>query len=1763
MNRPRILLAFFLLAFGAALLAQRVAATGGTTQNCCNLFLTTTTPTVLTGSTSAQIDWSTFPTPSNSAVLWGAGAPSWRTVQQISAATLNDVSVVSSRVQWAVDNAGNALRTVDGWATYSFVTDPGPASLSAIAATSDTTAWVLSGGSIYKTTNAGVSWAQSSPAAASGNVLRDIVMRDNSEGVIVGDNGTIIQTTDGSNWNCIAGSGPCPVNSWAAINLTVVAGYFENPTAKNYAVGGTSGTILKATGATLQFVQYPIVWSTSTITSIDMAGPDVIWATHGTFQVLVKQAGTSTFTQGSTPTSASSIVAVSPTEAYYGDNSGSIRRIYNGGTAYDFPVTITPAATGVTFLAGGQATPTSMTFVGTNGTVVRYAAPYTSIAFDTALVTSHPTLLTGLSPSTTYHYTVQSVDTSTATNWRVAESQDLTFTTVASGVPTTVTKTIGTAAGRNFTTPQAWEDARDGNLVTRNRMNVTGNTGTFALGETVRGQTSSCSGTYVPEDQVRTNGPILTLDNFLGPCTAGESLLGLTSAARANFQSLASNGGTLEVGEMYNDSVYTTAVTLDGSLTDSTHYLWLKAAAGNQHSGTRGSGARFQLPSGRPITALSSYTRIQGLEFDLKTRTSSEPQAVFVAFPAKYGILEDLLVYDGDYAGVSFGDYVTGPTIRNSIFISNNRVGQGGSIQVEGPHDASDVSNVYNNTVYSSGTGGVSVGGVGSTNITINARNNVVVGSVAGDYRTSYSGQTAAFTGSSNNLSADLTAPGSGSLPGRNANALNFRSNISGAEDVRIKIGSAAIDVGTNLSSQGFSNDFVARNRNDTSNFGASWDLGAYEADQTPPSAATFNAFAGYSATQGYQITTTITGCSTDPQSGVDNYGVYIDGVLSYSQNVCPGSGIRSGFAPGTTYSVTVRPVNNDGFITPAGTPFVVTMPSPSFTVSVSKALMVVTAGGSGDTVTVTVTSRNGFLGTVNLLDTVPLGQGTFVPISLSVPKDGSATSQWTINASAGTAAGNATVTVTGVSGSLTASVNLTEQVTDFSLNPASPASGSVTPGSSTTFTVPISMVNSSAQFNYVASAASAPVNSSITYSWSPLNAWTQSGTAFRSQSVTVNTTGSTPPGTYTITVSVAYHGKTVSTPFTLTVLNPDFSVSANPASLTVNQGTSATENAVLTAVSGYSNAAVAVSITGLPAGVTATNSTVSLSVASSPRTVPLTITVPANQPLGSSTPTIRAQDSTGLVRTTTFTLNIVSPYTVAASPASDSTIQGTTKNFNVVITGSNGYSDTVNTTFTSSNPGITVSPTSVSLVVSSGSPVAQTPVTVTVGAAVPVGVYTITLNATGATSGVARTATYTITVSAAPDFAVASSPTSVSVQAGMSATYALSFSTSGGYTGSVTLSLTGLPASIPNANYTTNPVNLPAQNSSTLAIPVPYDPATVGGPYNLTLSASDGTKTKTVALTLTVTPDTTPPIILTGPAANSGSCPTPTTCTATVTWTTNEGADGTVLYSTDTSFSSTTFVACPTPGTCPTLHTLTLSGLSENTLYNYRVRSTNPFGLTVTSAPLTFTTGTAPDTQPPALSFTTPSNGATVLGVITITVSGTDNRGISTLTISETGPLHASGQTLGTFSTPTTGTPLSGTYTTTWDTNDPVKGEPNGSITLTATAVDSVGNTQSVSITININNDKTPPIITAGPTVTVQILATTATATISWNTNEASTTSVQYGLERADGTYTYGPWIDNLSLNTAHQVILSNLQLRSRYHYQIRSCDASNNCVF
>jgi hypothetical protein len=165
-------------------------------------------------------------------------------------------------------------------------------------------------------------------------------------------------------------------------------------------------------------------------------------------------------------------------------------------------------------------------------------------------------------------------------------------------------------------------------------------------------------------------------------------------------------------------------------------------------------------------------------------------------------------------------------------------------------------------------------------------------------------------------------------------------------------------------------------------------------------------------------------------------------------------------------------------------------------------------------------------------------------------------------------------------------------------------------------------------------------------------------------------------------------------------------------------------------------------------------------------------------------------------------------------------------------------------------------------------------------------------------------------------------------------------------------------------------------------------------------------------------------------------------------------------------------------------------------------------------------------------VSLTAPSSGATVSGSsVTLSATASDTAGVAGV------QFKIDGSNLGSLIT-------SSPYTTSWNSTSVV----DGSHTIAAVARDVGGNYATSSITITIDN--TPPVISAIASSTSQ-----TTATITWTTDEAANSQVNYGT-----TVSYGTASSSATLATSHSITLTGLTAGTTYHFQVQSVDGQGN---
>ena len=101
-------------------------------------------------------------------------------------------------------------------------------------------------------------------------------------------------------------------------------------------------------------------------------------------------------------------------------------------------------------------------------------------------------------------------------------------------------------------------------------------------------------------------------------------------------------------------------------------------------------------------------------------------------------------------------------------------------------------------------------------------------------------------------------------------------------------------------------------------------------------------------------------------------------------------------------------------------------------------------------------------------------------------------------------------------------------------------------------------------------------------------------------------------------------------------------------------------------------------------------------------------------------------------------------------------------------------------------------------------------------------------------------------------------------------------------------------------------------------------------------------------------------------------------------------------------------------------------------------------------------------------------------------------------------------------------------------------------------------GDAPAFSLPIDYVRDVTPARDTTAPVLGgVSASANTLNAAITWSTDEAATSNVDYGP-----TSSYGSTVGKSSFETSHTLAVAPLACATTYHYRVRSADASGNAA-
>jgi len=309
-------------------------------------------------------------------------------------------------------------------------------------------------------------------------------------------------------------------------------------------------------------------------------------------------------------------------------------------------------------------------------------------------------------------------------------------------------------------------------------------------------------------------------------------------------------------------------------------------------------------------------------------------------------------------------------------------------------------------------------------------------------------------------------------------------------------------------------------------------------------------------------------------------------------------------------------------------------------------------------------------------------------------------------------------------------------------------------------------------------------------------------------------------------------------------VVTEDFTLAVAPANVALTAGGATQQITVTsTAVNGYS-AQIAVTLSGLPSGVTANPASVMIA----PGTTE-TITLTAAATAATSSGTVAITGTSGAhVHSGAVALSVTAvppaDFTISVNPTTVSvTAGGAGGSTAVSVSGVNGFTAGVGIAVSGLPAGVTVNPATPTVT-------PGTPQTLTVTAAASAVAGTSTVTVTGTSGALVHTATFTLKIAAAPaDFTLAINPTSLTLTSGaLGQGTAVTASAVNGFSGTVSVTVAGLPAGVTVAPTT---LTLAPGTPQTLTFTAAANAA--AGMSSVSITGVSGALTHTATLTLTV----------------------------------------------------------------------------------------------------------------------------------------------------------------------------------------------------------------------------------------------------------------------------------------------------------------------
>ena len=333
------------------------------------------------------------------------------------------------------------------------------------------------------------------------------------------------------------------------------------------------------------------------------------------------------------------------------------------------------------------------------------------------------------------------------------------------------------------------------------------------------------------------------------------------------------------------------------------------------------------------------------------------------------------------------------------------------------------------------------------------------------------------------------------------------------------------------------------------------------------------------------------------------------------------------------------------------------------------------------------------------------------------------------------------------------------------------------------------------------------------------------------------------------------------------------------------------------------------------------------------------------------------------------FTVNAAASFNLVPSAATLSVTQGASATDTITVTGANGFSGSVMLAATGLPAGVTGT-------FATNPATATSLLTITTASTATPGTATVTV--TGTSGSLTASTTFVLTVQAPASFTLAPTAAMLSVTQGASATDTVAVTGANGFSGSVMLAASGLPAGV-TATFATNPTTA----SSGVSFAVSSTAAT--GPATVTITGTSGTLTASTTITLTVT---APPSFTLSSSVPAVVLSQGGTVTSTVNVKGASGFNGTVMLATAGLPSGVTAAFATNPVTSSSVLMFTATGTA--TLGNATVTVTGTSGNLSASTTIALTVNVPPSiTVAPAATTETVIPGASVTDVIALSSVG------------------------------------------------------------------------------------------------------------------------------------------------------------------------------